>query len=132
MNIIQYFKERRWRDKTVKLFEDHKQLAELARGTAREGYIVLALMLRHPYCSCCAEGERRTPMRVPWGGTQICTLLCERCSKQLCENSVGHGRVLKQLKELIATGIYEMAYLFQHGPRIRIVWGGNLGHEVLQ
>ena len=133
MNIINYFKGAQWVPKDFEPDPLCEQVAELARGCAREGYIVAALMcLEHEYpmCAGCDRVEQLMAYRVPMGGKQVVCLLCDKCVKNMAHET-GHGRIIKWLRDKIERGYFEMAYLFQHGQRIRIVWGHQLGSEVL-
>lgn len=134
MDIIHYFKDSRWSKPQGKLHDERRQVAELARGCAREGHVTLAIMLDlevPPICAACGSGKELLAMRVPSAGVQVCCLLCGDCRKTVSKNSRGHGKIVKELRQNSAQAVFEMAYLFKHGPRIRIVWGSDLGQEVL-
>ena len=135
MNIINYFKGAQWVPDDFEPDPLCAQVAELARGCAREGHIVLATMMPeeiYQRCSACPGTHELMPCRVPMRGKQICCLLCSSCVKKM-GNERGHGEVVKGLRHYIYQGEspFEMAALFQHGQRIRIVWGWDLGMETL-
>jgi hypothetical protein len=70
-------------------------------------------------------------MRVPWGAKVVVSPMCSACIKRMAKPSM-QGRITHEAKESLDDGIHEMAYLFMHGQRIRIVWGRELHSEVIQ
>jgi hypothetical protein len=136
MNIKDYFCDSRWQSEGFEPVEEWAQVAELARGCAREGATVLCLMEDDLACAACANGNQLVPYRVRLGGTLVVALVCKGCIEKLSLNPATQGtirgRVLSTLKANIRDDTaFDMAYLFQHGPRIRMVRGRNLQTEIL-
>ena len=112
-----------------------KELAELARGTAREGHVTMVYMHTPPLtprCLCCSGKVGLCPMRIPVGGRQVTALLCRTCQRRISE-----PKMLSQMIYEVRRGVkqaspaMESAILTRHGDRIRIVWGKQIESEVL-
>jgi hypothetical protein len=129
MKIKNYFRQA-WTEEVPDPL--YKELAELARGCAREGYITLMLLRRPQRCICCNSNDNLCPIRIPVGEKQVVSLLCLRCQKR-----VSDVKMLAQMIYEVRSGIrnaeshMEMALLFQSGQRIRMVTGYKLESEVL-
>jgi len=131
MNIINYFKGSQWLPDGWEPDPECAQVAELARGCARENHIVLAVIRpQNQNCMACTSTNTLMACRVPMGGKQVVGLLCPTCVKRMAHQS-GHGLILKWLRSQLKADLYEMAYLFRQGQRIRIVWGRQLESEAL-
>jgi hypothetical protein len=128
-------------DKTVdrsKLDPLLVELADLARGCAREGHLTLAIMPRCcstiSGCLVCGSTDHNMPMRRPVGHRMTVALYCDICQKRVPQ--LQDATIAKLIRERAVPGPYdsieqEMAYLFQDGPRLRLVWGQNINTEAL-
>ena len=132
MRLINFFKGF---DGEAPHYAQHAMLAELARGCAREGFTTLVCMHTpplYPRCLCCESTQELCSMRVQVRGEVVVCLLCSKCQKR-----VSKPTMLSQMIYEVKCGIInadprmEMAYLFQHGQRVRIVYGHDIGNEVL-
>jgi hypothetical protein len=136
MNIRDYFCDANYTSEGFQPIEEWKEVAALARGCAREGEDTLCIMEDEPGCCACGSTAELCPYRVRLGRTLVVGLFCARCNEKLNLNAQTHGtirgRVLRALRDNIDEDIsFDMAYLFQFGPRIRMVRGRNLHSEVL-
>ena len=130
MKLKTYFKNRDHIDKTD-ADPLYVELAELARGCAREGYVTVAVMPVWPKCLCCGSKDKLCPLRMPSGTTLVVALFCEHCQRRMMDARM-HSRMTYEVKRgIIDNPSQDMAYLFAHGERIRIVWGHKLGSEVI-
>ena len=136
MRLRHYFKPKNAKDRDDRGRDEiHKELAELARGCAREGFVTLVCMHTPPcyhQCICCGSSSKLCPVRIPVGGKQACVLFCGTCQKRLSDD-----KMLSQMIYEVRRGIknadprMDMGLLLPHGTHIRIVWGHNLGSEVI-
>ena len=120
-------------------------LAELARGTAREGHVVLCVNASpelgpEPRCASCYSAFNVVPYRVPRGTTQYVALICETClAKQasLRNGQKGYGmrylsdRISNMLASASPDATFDEVLLIPAGSRIRMVTGRDLDTEVL-
>jgi hypothetical protein len=134
--IRSYFCDHRARSSDFEPDDTWTQVAELARGCAREGQPVLCLMEEQPACCACANTNELMPYRVRLRNVMVVGLFCSSCVAKLNLNpstqGTIRGRVLRTLKTNIEEDTaLEQAFLFEHGPRIRMVRGRNLQMEML-
>ena len=70
-------------------------------------------------------------MRMPHGPHLAAALFCVRCSTRSTTTAMRARMIYEVKRGILDHPLAEMAYLFTHGERIRIVWGHALGSEVI-
>lgn len=109
------------------------ELAILARGVAREGWLTEAMILpgeRGGHCAACHSASNVLPQRVSRRERICCVLLCGKCQEMLRS----HGKrpwLYRDLNKSMSEINFDEVLLFKQGQRIRMVSGEKLATEVL-
>ena len=112
------------------------ELVELARGCAREGYTCLVVAPAEgaePMCLDCATDGLLLPIRVKNGSELIVGLFCSTCINKSPEKAMAENALDRMAGDRVwqSGRSFETAYLFQQGPRIRIVSGTDLEQGII-
>lgn len=107
------------------------ELAQLARGTVTDDDVIVAINRKDPEtCAACGgTSSWNIPYRISTPSATMVQLLCPKCTPANCEP---HSTVTHNINERSEAGHHEMAFLWEDGGRVRMLWGENLHVETIR